>query len=57
MAIIDTFRSQIINGGARPSQFEVSLLFPAGIGDGASSKFLVIAASLPASNIDAIDVM
>lgn len=64
MARIDDFRSQLIGGGARPSQFEVTLNFPGTLqgkipNSGAASnaaKFMINATSLPASTISSIDV-
>ena len=60
MAKIDTFRANLAGGGARPSQFEVNLIFPFWVqdGSGASSagKFLINAATLPSSVISSIEV-
>lgn len=59
MARIDTFRAQLIGGGARPSQFVVSLTFPTWVGAGTAGltgQFLVKAATLPASTITPIGV-
>jgi hypothetical protein len=59
MARIDDFRAQLVGGGARPSQFRVSLMFPSWVNAGnagASGQFLVKAASLPASVITPIEV-
>jgi hypothetical protein len=56
MANIDQFRSMLSGGGARPSQFRVTLNIP---GDNAatySGSFLIKAATLPASIITPIDV-
>lgn len=60
MAKIDDFRTNLKGGGARGSQFEVSLTFP-GIVPGAtnaanSAKFMCIGTSLPASTIESIQV-
>jgi len=60
MAKIDSFRAQLTGGGARPSQFRVSLMFPSWVNAGnagASGQFLVKAASLPASIITPIEVL
>lgn len=60
MAKINDFRAHLIGGGARPSQFRVSLIFPswvAGSGNASvTSQFMVKAASLPASTITPIEV-
>ena len=58
---IDSFKSKLTGGGARPNLFEVILNFPRGITDGINdfdekARFLVKAANLPASNITPIDV-
>lgn len=59
MAKIESFRAFLAGGGARPSQFMVSINFPKYVTvpvDGASVQFMVKAASLPASIITPIDV-
>lgn len=59
MARINDFRSYLTQGGARPSQFEVLLSFPTivGAGDaGTHAKFMCVAASLPASTIQSIEI-
>lgn len=59
MARIDQFRSVLAGGGARPSQFVVSLTFPTWVsaaGAGQAAQFLVKAATLPASIVTPIDV-
>jgi hypothetical protein len=59
MAKIDSFRAFLSGGGARPSQFMVSINFPSWVTvpvNGAAVQFLVKAASLPASIITPIDV-
>ncbi len=58
---IDSFKSKLVGGGARPNLFEVILNFPTGTkGDikdfDEKARFLVKAANLPASNITPIDV-
>ena len=60
---IDSFKSRLTGGGARPNLFEVILNFPEGTkGDIAAKvfdekqRFLVKAANLPASNITPIDI-
>ena len=53
---IADFKSQLIGGGARPNQFEVLLTFPTfvtlGAAAGQKAQFMIIASSLPASNLD-----
>lgn len=59
MARIDDFRATLVGGGARPSQFMVTLNFPSFVGGTQATQkgiFLVKAASLPASVITPIDV-
>jgi hypothetical protein len=59
MSKISDFRSYLTGGGARPSQFRVTLNFPTWVATatpGAASFFLVKAASLPASTITPIEV-
>lgn len=59
MAKIDQFRAFLYGGGARPSQFQVSINFPSWVNvpaPGAATAFLVKAASLPASIITPIEV-
>ena len=58
---IDSFKSKLVGGGARPNLFEVLLNFPTGTkGDTSDfdekARFLVKAANLPASNITPIDI-
>ena len=55
---ISQFKGALIGGGARPNLFEVELTtLPAGIAWNADSfRYMCKAASLPASNIAAIDV-
>ena len=63
---LNSFKSNLIGGGARPSLFEVSLAFPTSLSssttntdDGAvtpQSKFLIKGASLPASTVGTYDV-
>ena len=57
---ITDFKSKLIGGGARPNLFEVELAFPEEIAIDndvkEKARFLVKAASLPASNITPIDV-
>lgn len=60
MARIDDFRAQLKGGGARPTQFRVQLVFPdfvsGGIAVAKSGEFMIKATSLPASNIQPIEV-
>jgi hypothetical protein len=61
MANIDQFRAQLVGGGARASQFQVMLTFPSWVqaeypSVAVNSSFLIKAATLPASNIQPIDV-
>lgn len=59
MARIETFRSHLSGGGARPSQFKVILAFPTWVnGQDAAVKgeFLCKATALPASTISPIMV-
>ena len=60
MATINSFRSNLTGGGARPSQFQVMLTFPNWVAETSGAiqqaKFMVKAASLPASIITPIDV-
>ncbi len=55
---IDVFKTKLAGGGARPNLFEVEAAFPAGLGLTADEdyRFLIKAASLPASSISVIDV-
>ena len=57
---ITGFKSKLAGGGARPNLFEVELAFPDAINIDndvkEKSRFLVKAASLPASNIAPIDI-
>ena len=60
---IDSFKSKLVGGGARPNLFEVMLTFPQGVNGPIDEKtldektrFMVKAANLPASNITPIDI-
>ena len=60
---IDSFRSRLVGGGARPNLFEVKLVYPEGIAKeianeelALDTRFMVKAANLPASNINVIDI-
>ena len=60
---IDSFKSKLVGGGARPNLFEVMLTFPEGVNGPIDEKtldektrFMVKAANLPASNITPIDI-
>ena len=60
MATISEFKSALIGGGFRPNQFLVQLNFPNFVGAGAiagqQAQFLCKAASLPASDIENIQL-
>ena len=59
MSTINDFRSKLTGGGARPSQFRVTLEYPTSvIQTGLSEKgtFLIKTATLPASTIQQIEV-
>jgi hypothetical protein len=53
---IDSFKSRLVQGGARPNLFEVEMNFPTGVGifdeiGDTSYRMLIKGAQLPASNI------
>ena len=54
---IDSFKSRLIGGGARPNLFEVELNFPSGVGifddeiENTTHRMMIKGAQLPASNI------
>lgn len=52
------FKSKLIGGGARPNLFECEIKFPGGLGisEDDDFRFMIKAASLPASNINVIDI-
>jgi hypothetical protein len=55
---LDKFKSKLVGGGARPNLFECEIAFPDGL-DVVSDEdfnFMVKAASLPASNINVINI-
>lgn len=59
MATIDTFKSKLANGGARPNFFRVDLKFPTLVNSGTAADnatFLIKATSLPASTLENIEV-
>ena len=68
MATIDTFKSKLANGAARPNFFRVDLTFPTTSGEGAdfavsspsdialNASFLIKATSLPSSTLENINV-
>jgi len=59
MASIDNFKANLIGGGARANQFEVTIVEPAGITIGLikeRTSFLVTATNLPASTLGEIAV-
>ena len=57
---LDQFRTSLVNGGARPSLFEVELRWPSAVATGALaasySRFMVQSTAIPASTIGSIDV-
>ena len=57
---IDRFRTELLEGGARPNQFAVTLTFPsyvqASVAAGNSSEFLITAAELPGSTMGTMSV-
>ena len=55
---LSDFKGKLIGGGARPNLFECEINFPAGLGIVADEdyRFMIKAASLPASNINVIDI-
>ena len=54
---VTEFKSNLKQGGARPSLFKVDLLYPSGVTNPPTrSEFLVRASSLPASNIGTHEV-
>ena len=54
---IDSFKSRLVSGGARPNLFEVEMDFPSGVGifddeiDNTTHRMMIKGAQLPASNI------
>jgi hypothetical protein len=57
---IDRFRTELLEGGARPNQFAVTLTFPSYVqgstAAGNSSEFLITAAELPGSTMGTMSV-
>lgn len=57
---INRFKTELLEGGARPNQFAVSLTFPSYVGGaqaaGNSSEFLITAAELPGSTLGTTSV-
>jgi len=56
---ISEFKGKLLGGGARPNLFECELHFPSGLTDITTDddfRFMIKAASLPASNINVIDI-
>ena len=59
---IDSFKSRLVSGGARPNLFEVEMDFPSGVGifdeeiDNTTHRMLIKGAQLPASNIQEVIV-
>ena len=54
---IDSFKSRLVSGGARPNLFEVEMDFPSGVGifddeiENTTHRMMIKGAQLPASNI------
>ena len=59
---IDSFKSRLVSGGARPNLFEVEMDFPSGVGifddeiDNTTHRMMIKGAQLPASNIQEVIV-
>ena len=59
---IDSFKSRLVSGGARPNLFEVEIDFPSGVGifdeeiDNTTHRMMIKGAQLPASNIQEVVV-
>ena len=55
---ISEFKGKLLGGGARPNLFECVLSFPSGLSITTDDdfRFMIKAASLPASNINVIDI-
>jgi hypothetical protein len=55
---LSSFKGKLIGGGARPNLFECVIKFPGGLGilEDDDYRFMIKAASLPASNINVIDI-
>lgn len=55
---IDSFKSRLVGGGARPNLFEVEVAFPSAVGVTVDDdfRFMIKAAQLPASNVGVIDI-
>jgi hypothetical protein len=56
---LSDFKSKLVGGGARPNLFECEISFPAGLSGVTVDEdysFMIKAASLPASNINVIDI-
>ena len=59
---IDSFKSRLVSGGARPNLFEVEMDFPSGVGifdeeiDNTTHRMMIKGAQLPASNIQEVVV-
>jgi hypothetical protein len=57
MASISDFKANMFGGGARPNQFICRLTFPRGGADAGTATFLCKTASIPASDIEPIQLM
>ena len=59
---IDSFKSRLVSGGARPNLFEVEMDFPSGVGifdeeiENTTHRIMIKGAQLPASNIQEVIV-
>jgi len=55
---LSDFKGKLVGGGARPNLFECQIKFPGGLGivEDDDYRFMIKAASLPASNINVIDI-
>ena len=57
---LDEFRNTLVNGGARPTLFEMQLTWPATVTSGrlaeSLSRFMVSVAEIPASSVGSIDI-
>ena len=59
---IDSFKSRLVQGGARPNLFEVEMDFPSGVGifdeeiENTTHRMMIKGAQLPASNIQEVVV-
>ena len=56
MATLDEFKAQLIGGGARPNQFRVQLVWPAGVSApvNPANDILISGAAIPASTVNPV---